>query len=234
MKHSTALPQWNDPSLKAGTMIRTALWLLSEVGVGNVFTKEKHKAAFAGVTQADRRLRDLRDYGWVFHTSIEDLTLNSEEQRFVRAGASVWESGVRRDAARRIITAKERMEVLAANDYQCAVCGVAGGESYFDAPHMTAVLSVSRRTVTTSDGQRRVMYVSECKRCSSGEGEQSLDVPGFLVNVGRLEQSDRALFASWTEGGRREPLDRVWAQFRRLPANARDEVRAQLKQEKPL
>ena len=53
------LPKWNDPKLRAGTMIRTALWLTSEVGVGNAFTKEQHRQAFAGITQADRRLRDL-------------------------------------------------------------------------------------------------------------------------------------------------------------------------------
>jgi hypothetical protein len=60
-----ALPKWNDPTLRAGTRIRTALWLISEVGVGNSFTKEQHRAAFSGVAQADRRMRDLRDYASV-------------------------------------------------------------------------------------------------------------------------------------------------------------------------
>jgi hypothetical protein len=59
------LPRWNDRNLKGGTMIRTALWLVSEIGEGNSFTKEQHRAAFSGIAQADRRLRDLRDHGWV-------------------------------------------------------------------------------------------------------------------------------------------------------------------------
>src|SRR5450432_555568 len=88
------LPGWDAPSLRAGTMIRTALWLISEVGVGNTFTKEQHRRAFSEATQADRRLRDLRDYGWVIHTSSQDLTLNSNEQRFVSIGLPVWERGV--------------------------------------------------------------------------------------------------------------------------------------------
>jgi len=83
------LPSWNDPRFKAGTMVRTALWLISEVGIGNSFTKEKHRAAFSGITQADRRLRDLRAYGWVIHTRSEDLTLNVDEQRFVAVGSPV-------------------------------------------------------------------------------------------------------------------------------------------------
>ena len=51
------LPRWDDTSLTAGTMVRTALWLISEVGLGNSFTEEQHRAAFPGVAKAGRRLR---------------------------------------------------------------------------------------------------------------------------------------------------------------------------------
>src|SRR5689334_11816746 len=115
------LPKWNDPKLQAGTMIRTALWLMTEVGVGNTFTKEQHRQAFAGITQADRRLRDLRDYGWVIRTSAEDVTLRAEEQRFVAPGKAVWSRGIRRDAASGQITAKQRVAAFAESDYQCTV-----------------------------------------------------------------------------------------------------------------
>jgi hypothetical protein len=122
MEQSMTLPKWNDPTLKAGTMIRTALWLISEVGVGNSFTKEQHREAFSGVTQADRRIRDLRDYGWVIHTSAEDVTLNPDEQRFVAAGIPVWQRGVRKTTATNILTAKMRRTAFAENDYQCVLC----------------------------------------------------------------------------------------------------------------
>jgi hypothetical protein len=108
-------------------MIRTALWLISEIGVGNSFTKEQHRQAFSGVTQADRRLRDLRDYGWVIHTSAEDLTLNPEEQRFFAAGRPVWELGVHKNTATDAVTAKMRKATLAENDYQCVFCGICSG-----------------------------------------------------------------------------------------------------------
>lgn len=223
------LPKWNDPTLKAGTMIRTALWLISEIGVGNSFTKEQHRQAFSGVTQADRRVRDLREYGWVIHTSAEDLTLNPKEQRLVEVGSPVWERGVRKNTAVNTLTAKMRMAAFAENDYQCVLCGIAGGERYPDAPHITAVLAVSRRVVTVSDGRVQTMFVSECKRCRSGEPRESVDVPKFLENIGGLDAADWAEFARWAESGRRGPLDRIWADFRRLPAAARDQVRAQLK-----
>jgi hypothetical protein len=225
------LPKWNDPTLKAGTMIRTALWLISEVGVGNSFTKEQHREAFSGVTQADRRIRDLRDYGWVLHTSAEDVTLKSNEQRFVAAGGPVWLRGTRNTTAANILTAKMRRTALAENDYQCVLCGIAGGESYQDAPHMTAVLSITRRTVTGADGRVETMFEPECKRCRSGAASESIDVPQLLARINSLDPVDRAVFALWSERGRRSPLDRAWADFLHLPAAARDQVRARLKGE---
>src|SRR5687768_11563496 len=89
-----SLPKWNDPSLKVGTMIRIALWLISEIGIGNRFTKEALRQAFPGVAQSDRRLRDLRKYGWVIHTNTEDASLKTDEQRLVAVGKPVWVRGV--------------------------------------------------------------------------------------------------------------------------------------------
>jgi hypothetical protein len=46
-REAAVFPPQNDPLLKAGTMVRTALWLITEVGVGNSFTKEKHHPRFS-------------------------------------------------------------------------------------------------------------------------------------------------------------------------------------------
>jgi hypothetical protein len=225
------LPKWNDPALKAGTMIRTALWLISEVGIGNSFTKEQHRAAFSGITQADRRLRDLRRFGWVIHTNVEDVTLNPDEQRFVAAGSPIWERGALKSAARAIVTNKIRRATLAENDYQCVVCGIAGGESYPDAPQMTAVIAISRRTVTLADGSVELMLVSECKRCRSGMAAESCDIPRLLASINNLDPIDRAVFVRWLHRGRRGALDRLWADFRRLPEAARTQIRTSLRYE---
>ena len=231
MEQATNLPKWNDPTLKAGTMIRTALWLISEVGVGHSFTKEKHRAAFAGKAQADRRMRDLRKYGWVIHTSAEDATLNSDEQRLVQIGRPVWDREARRTAAPEQLTAKARRATFAENDYMCVVCGIAGGERYPDAPHMTAVLAISRRSVTLPDGSLHTMFVSECKRCRSGAAGGQLDLRQLLQSIRSISPPERAVFARWAESGRRSPLDSLWADFRQLPSAARAQVRERLKQE---
>jgi hypothetical protein len=221
------LPKWNDPALNAGTKIRTALWLISEVGVGNSFTKEQHRAAFPGIAQADRRLRDLRTDGWVIHTSFEDLSLNSEEQRFVSIGAAVWNRGAQKKAGN-VLTAKMRREAFAESDHQCRICGIAGGEKYPDAPHMSAVLSVSRQDVTFPDGQVRTAFISECKLCRSGSRVNTHDLSTLLDEFEDLSASDRSLFLQWANQGRRTRLDRVWMGYRRLPEDVQKEVREKL------
>lgn len=104
-------PAWH--TSKAGGMVRAALWLVQEVGEGNTFTKGQLRAAFPGVSQIDRRVRDLRDYGWTILASTEDASLAAEEQRFVKAGAAVWDPKERRAAApRNTLSSKEIRAVL--------------------------------------------------------------------------------------------------------------------------
>ncbi|MFB7295543.1 hypothetical protein [Streptomyces rubiginosohelvolus] len=87
------LPDWTDK--KMASKVRTALWLATEVGEGNVYTKAQLRQAFPDVAQIDRRVRELRDYGWVIATNRDDPALSSHEARFVRAGDPVWQPGVR-------------------------------------------------------------------------------------------------------------------------------------------
>ncbi|PWS49968.1 hypothetical protein DLE01_21040 [Streptomyces sp. FT05W] len=101
VKHvaDSQLPDWT--SEKFGTKVRAALWLVTVVGEGNVFTRDQLRAAFPGVEQIDRRLRDLRDHGWVIATNRDEPFLDPHETRFVRAGDPIWQPGVRRSLSGR-------------------------------------------------------------------------------------------------------------------------------------
>ncbi|MFF8910117.1 hypothetical protein [Streptomyces olivaceoviridis] len=92
------LPDWTDK--KMSSKVRTALWLATEVGEGNVYTKAQLREAFPDVAQIDRRVRELRDYGWVIATNRDDPALSSHEARFVQAGDPVWQPGARSRATR--------------------------------------------------------------------------------------------------------------------------------------
>lgn len=225
------MPEWNDQDLKAGTMVRGALWLVQAVGQGNTFTKADIRRAFPGVAQADRRLRDLRDYGWVILTSSDDASLSAEDQRFVREGAAVWDPAARRAASpQKAISAKEKQAVLARDDYMCSVCGISGGEPYLEDPNQTAVLSVTRRPTVLPGGREEIHLVTECKRCRAGGDGQPAQADDVLEAIRSLDPAERRRLARWIDRGRRgsTALDRAWNGYRRLPMTAQDSVRSAL------
>ncbi|MBB3662606.1 hypothetical protein FB384_001510 [Prauserella sediminis] len=225
-------PAWDDPELKAGTMVRGALWLLQVVGEGNTFTKNQLRDAFPGVSQVDRRIRDLRDYGWVVYSSVEDASLLAEDQRFVRAGAAVWDPKERRKAKQGTVSSRDRQATLARDGYMCTLCGIAGGEEYPDDAVMTAVLAVSRRTVLGADGHATNALVTECKRCKAGRDDEPANVTDAIAAAKRLGDSDRRRLTRWVERGRRgsTELDRAWTAYLRVPPEQRSEVADRLKE----
>ena len=218
-------PRWDDTGA-GGTMVRGALWLLQVVGEGNTFTKNQLRDAFPGVTQVDRRIRDLRDYAWVVYASSEDASLLAEDQRFVKAGVPVWDPKARRAAAQKAISAKDRQAVLSRDGYMCTLCGIAGGESYPDEPLMSAVLAVSRRTMTEDDGKERELLVTECKRCRSGDAPAPLEVKDALAAAHELSPGEIRRLRRWMERGRRGAtvLDLAWGAYLRVPPEERKEV----------
>lgn len=225
------LPVWNDPTFKAGTMIRGALWLVQEVGEGNTYTKEQLRQAFPGVAQADRRLRDLRDYGWILHTSTDDARLLAEDQRFVKVGVPVWDPAARRAAApQNAVSAKVRQAVLASDGYMCTLCGISAGEPYLDDSNQTAVLSVTHRETVLPDARETSNFVTICKRCSAGSDGAPARADDVVTSIKSLDQGDQRRLARWMARGRRgtTPLERAWNSYRRLPLGAQEEVRSTL------
>jgi len=223
---------WDDPESSAGTMVRGALWLLQVVGEGGTFTKNQLREAFPGVSQADRRIRDLRDWGWVVHSSTEEASLLAEDQRFVKAGVAVWDPQERRKAApRKAIPSKERRAVLARDGYMCTLCGIAGAEPYRDDPVMTAVLSVSRRKVRTIEGSDTEMLVTECNRCRSGQENAPIEMGDAVSAASELSPGDRRRLLRWMERGRRgtTEIDRAWSAYLRTPVDLRSELAERLR-----
>ncbi|WP_242882769.1 hypothetical protein [Actinomadura litoris] len=215
-------------------MVRAALWLVQEIGEGSTFTKEQLRAAFPGVSQIDRRVRDLRDYGWVILANTEDAALTTEEQRLAKVGAAVWDPKERRAAApQNTLSSKETRAVLERDDFLCTACGVSGGEEYPDDPNRTAVLSVTRRTTVLPDGREEVLLLTECKRCRAGSSDAPARADEIAADIRVLDPADRRRLARWIERDRRvsTPLDRAWSAYRRLPADARKEILSELEKE---
>lgn len=221
-----ALPSWTDKSY--GTMKRAALWLLAEIGEGNVFTKEDIKAAFPGISQADRRVRDLRDHDWQIDTHREDLTLGQHEMRFVKQGAPVWEPG-KATKSGISVTQTQRREVLAKDGHLCRSCGIAPGQTYAGS-YETAQLDIARRTVKQPSGPDQVELVAECNRCRVGGRGQAVDLGALLTGIKGLGALERKMLTGWVSADERDfsSVERLWADYRSLPAASRAKIREAL------
>lgn len=222
------MPSWQDAGL--GTMKRVALWLVSVVGEGNTFTKEELRAAFPGVSQVDRRMRDLRDFGWRIDTNREDAGLDSHEQRFVKPGDPVWEPGrATRKTGTVAIGAARRREVLARDGYMCRSCGITPGETYAGT-YEAAQLDIARREVVKASGQKATELVTECKRCRVGGRSLAADLDKVLTAAAALDSAERNLLSDWMAADRREfsRLEQIWSDYRSLPEESRAQLRAEL------
>ncbi|MEW1564390.1 hypothetical protein OHB33_26045 [Streptomyces sp. NBC_01558] len=219
-----AMPSWRDTSI--GSMARAALWLVQEVGEGNIFTKAELRAAFPDVSQIDRRIRDLRDHNWKISPSREDATLRQQEQRFVSQGAEVWIPGKSKAPKHKAsLTAAQRAKVLDEDGYLCRTCGIATGEAYEEGIAQ-AVLNVARRPVVQPGGEVVHQLITECKRCGAGGLGRQADLGQVLEQVNALSAMERRVLAAWIAADRRSlsPLDRLWGHYRTLPEVSRQAV----------
>ncbi|MEV6791643.1 hypothetical protein AB0M87_06525 [Streptomyces sp. NPDC051320] len=221
------LPSWTDE--KYGSMKRGALWLVSVVGEGNVFTKTQLKSAFPDTSQIDRRVRDLRDFGWRIDTNREDLSLDANEQRFVTQGEPVWEPGKGRAKTNLGITAAQRREIMAKDGHLCRSCGITAGQMYAGT-YEAAQLDIARRQVRQADGSISVQLLTECTRCRVGGRELAVDTPGLLRKIQNLGSLERTILTRWVAAGEREfsALESIWAEYQTLSAASREQVQGVL------
>ncbi|GAA0512129.1 hypothetical protein [Saccharopolyspora thermophila] len=217
-------PSWQDSSY--GSMARAALWLEAEVGEGNIFTKHQLREAFPDVSQIDRRLRDLRSYGWQIHTRREDASLRQEEQRYVRKGAEVWLPGNAKAKPKASLTAAQRSKIMSDDGFLCRSCGVAAGDFYEDGVS-TAQLDIARKLVRLLDGSTEVQLVTECNRCRVGGRGRTVDLGQVIDSARSLEPLEKEILAGWMQRDRRSfgDLEKLWAAYRALPEESREQVR---------
>lgn len=211
-------------------MARGALWLLQIVGIGNVFTKEDIRKAFPGVTQADRRIRDLRSFSWRIATNANDASLSLGEQRFVEAGAKVWEPNSRLESTgAKPISSKVRSATFAADNFQCVRCGIAGGERYLEEPTQAAVITVVRTSVFVEESDRED-FTTLCRRCRDGDPGRETDLSSVDRAFEDLTSDERRTLQRWLSRGRRArtSLDRAWIAIQHLPTETRRSTTADL------
>lgn len=218
------VPSWEDTSY--GSKVRVARWLVEVVGEGQLFTKTAMREAFPGVAQIDRRMRDLREAGWVIDTNREDPSLHSNEHRFVAEGEPVWSPGKGKAKPKSSLTATQRSDTMRADSYLCRSCGVGAGEAFGDG-RGTAQLDIARRQVKLVDGATERQLATECNRCRVGNRGSETDLADLLRSVESLGPIERKVLAQWMAADQRtfSLLEKLWGKYRTLPAEARTAVK---------
>ncbi len=223
------LPDWR--TISAGTKVRVALWLATEVGEGGTFRIQDLRAAMPGIEQIDRRMRDLRPVGWELETYRENPRLRADELKLARIGDHVWDPAYQQK--RTAIPNRLRLQVMERDGFRCASCGVGGGETYPDDNSQTAQLMVRAVDASGPDAGSRSHLVTQCRRCSKAGGLPRLHASNARAAVSELAPEDRALLLAWLNASSEELLPAVKAYLacRQLSTSERHAIVAELREE---
>lgn len=217
-----------------GGLVRAAVWLANHVGEGNVFTKEELRQQFPGMAQIDRRVRDLRDWGWVINDYKQEAALKPNQQRLVKIGVAVWDKEARQANRIPTISNTVRQEVFARDHHRCVRCGAMAGEEFVDKPG-TFVKLTAAHVYPASLGSKATVHdlVTTCQRCNEPLRQHTvnyLDAQQVWARVRDLGIKDKERLLTWIRADRREitKLEAVFGHFRQLPAADRDDIAARL------
>lgn len=225
-----SIPDYADPELKMGAMVRSACWLATEVGEGGAFTKAQLRQAVPGREQVDRRMRDLRKFGWRIDEYRMGKNLKPDELRLVKIGVPVWDKAARKAATPPTISAKVRQEVFTRDDHACVRCGAAAGEYFNDQPGVRVRLTAAHVYPDTMGGKATAAdLVTACQRCNEAIREETpnyLDEQQVLARMRSLGRLDRARLLQRIQTRRRESdkVDDVWRAYLQLPGVGRSVV----------
>jgi hypothetical protein len=211
--------------------VRVARFIAS-VGEGNIFTKQELIGAVPGVSQADRRMRDLREIGWKMDNYKDNPRLRPDQYLLVTIGVKVHEGEKpERDAGRKAVTGAKRRRILDRDGNTCQVCFTAGGGEFIDAPGRTARLTIGHIIPVARGGSDEDDNLrTECQRCN----EDARDMTSNPPNVEEVKMRVRSIggrkekteLFQWMQRGSRTltDKDKVFTEWARLPFAQRQEV----------
>ncbi|MET7438836.1 hypothetical protein ACFYQQ_09750 [Streptomyces sp. NPDC005496] len=202
-------PDWRDD--RSGGLVRGALWLLQVIGMGNVFTKSQLREAFPDIAQIDRRIRDLRDWGWVIDTSREDASLEQSEQRFVKPGIRVWDPVERKKRTRAVSTAS-RQTALERAKFACELCGRPAGH-----PSGSRLYLTHRTSLAKGGDDSLENFTVLCSDCRAAR-DSGCGVSELAAQASSLPIRDRTRLLTWITIGERPrtTVEDIWARYQQL------------------
>ncbi|MFQ8870686.1 MAG: HNH endonuclease [Varibaculum timonense] len=223
----SGLPWWQ----VGGTTKRIAAYLWFNVELDGLFTMaEVRKAAkIEQQTQSDRRMRELREQGWVVTGYKDEKDLPRDSYRLKARGKRLWlGERIERDS----ISNKLRRQVFARDHNTCVICGVVAGEPYPDLPSVKARMTVGHRIPNQRLGTATLDNVqTECARCNETirnllEDPETFDSLKPLLDA--LSQDELRELNSWISDGKRRlsNLDLAYSKYHALNELGREQANA--------
>jgi 5-methylcytosine-specific restriction endonuclease McrA len=225
---------------KFGGEPKIAAWLMFNTKVGGIFTLKYLREALGGIGEPNddehlnRRLRKLRDYGWTVHSGRDDANLKQDEYRLAIVGKPIWLG--KAQFTKKTVSNKIRRQIIDRDGHRCVICGVGAGESYPGERGTRARLTVGHFVADSLRGPNYPANLrTECSRCNEPAKEESArseSAEELWPRIRGLGRADKARLLAWAENGQRDrdDVDRLFDQYRCLPAAQRDELRMKLAQ----
>ena len=206
---------------------------IATIGEGHKFTKLELHEAVPDYSQVDRRMRDLRECGWVIDNYKVNPSLKPNEYLVLKIGVRI-DLGERPPTPKRTkISGAKRRTILELAGNLCAICGVPAGGSYPDMPGRQAVLSVGQIASDDRSGPGDESNLqAECQRCSTEVRDNTANPPEWESVLAQARdigtRADQARLLSWMIAQRRTPddIERIFAEWRRLPRDDQGRVMA--------
>jgi 5-methylcytosine-specific restriction endonuclease McrA len=193
--------------------------------MGETFTMEALRAKLGsdGVPERaehlNRRLRRLRDNGWIITSPRDDRTLPRATYRLDGKGRRLWLGEREPDDS---VSQRSRRLVLDRDGHRCTVCGIGRGERYPGEPRITATLTAGHRVPRERGGSNDIENLrTECARCNEPIRHEGADPESYdevVAEVRGLKKDDLKSLLMWLESGERtrSKLDRAYDRVREL------------------
>lgn len=132
------------------------------------------------------------------------------------------------------MSAKTRQKVYDSDEHRCVICGIGAGESYPDQPAKKARLTVGHFVADALHGPNDPVNLrTECSVCNEPakeQAERSESATEIWPKMRDLPRLEKSRLLAWVNQGQRsrDEVDRLFDQYRALPAPQRDEIKAKL------
>ncbi|MEE1941645.1 HNH endonuclease [Streptomyces sp. TRM 70361] len=219
------LKTWPGSKVTFGGEPRIAAWLWFNKEIGETFTmreiREKlGKEVAEDAEHLNRRLRELRKFGWKIPSHKEDRTLPVNTYRLEGRGKKIWIKAER--TKRNAVSGRIRRQVFERDGYRCKLCGVGSGEEYPRDPGSKARMTVGHRIPQERGGSSEPDNLrTECSKCNEELRDDMRNPETYaevLTEVKNLRTADLRSLLTWLQAGERtrSRLDEAFDRARML------------------